>query len=213
MVACRLAPMPTIDWSNATVQGAWLAAVIALTGVVVAAIAGFLGAIFGARVGAGAARHAADVAREQAEKDRADAAEARREAADAERSARFRDQKRELLTELYVTCDKRKREVESQVQWRRDVANGRGGEDPGVGSTEPARRAYLAVSLLTNYEATAAAGELYSRTVALGASHSYRAAEAQPVGRPDEERWIADLNAWSSAVADFINEASSDLGQ
>lgn len=51
----------TIDWTDPTVQGVVIAAVISLAGVFVAAVAGVFGALGGARIGAKAAQETAKV--------------------------------------------------------------------------------------------------------------------------------------------------------
>jgi len=57
----------TIDWSNPTVQGAFIAAMISLVGVILAAAAGFAGAILGSSIAARATRQAVEVERHDAE--------------------------------------------------------------------------------------------------------------------------------------------------
>lgn len=200
--------IPPIDWTNATVQGAWVAGVFAIVGVLI----GVGGTLVGTRAGTSAAKEATRVAQEQGEKDREDAATARREAAEAERFARFRDEKRELYTALWIACDHHMRDVEAQVQWRREMVNGKGGQDPGIGSTEPARRANLALFMLADVEPSLAAGVLYSRTVALGANHAY-VPNGQRVPAPDEGLWTFDFNAWNAAAADYQNAVSADLNR
>ena len=108
--------MPSIDWTNPYVQGAFVAAVIALVGVVVAALAGFGGAIVGARIGAKAAERTADASRLEAQADREAAAAARAEArsdglaareedrADARRQWLLAD-RRGAVTALLVAAD------------------------------------------------------------------------------------------------------------
>lgn len=59
-----------MDLSNPTLQGVVLGGLIGLVGVVGAAIAGFLGAVFGARIGANAARETARLSQEVSAADR-----------------------------------------------------------------------------------------------------------------------------------------------
>ncbi|HEY5433768.1 MAG TPA: hypothetical protein VIK13_00920 [Candidatus Limnocylindrales bacterium] len=85
--------MPSIDWTNPYVQGAFVAAIIALVGVVVAALAGFGGAIVGARIGARAAERTTEASRLEAQADRQDAAVARAEVREDAAKQRFLDQR------------------------------------------------------------------------------------------------------------------------
>lgn len=63
----------SIDWTSPAIQGAFIAAIIGLFGIVLAAIVGVLGAIIGARTAADAARDAAKAAQDVASADREEA--------------------------------------------------------------------------------------------------------------------------------------------
>ena len=207
-----------LSLGDPTVQGALLG----LLGVVLVALAGLGGVVIGGRISASASREAARIAAEaahetaavaqhEAEADRADAATARQEAREDARQARFADQKRLVYTDLWIACDRHKREVEAQVAWRREVAIGQGGEDPGIGPSEPARLAFLALTLLAPFNVVAAAEALYHSTTVLGARHADVRREGNAISEPDEPGWLRDLNAWSEAAAAFENEATRDL--
>ena len=62
-----------MDLTDPAVQRTLLPSVIALSGVIVAALAGFLGAVAGARISASAARHAGELAHAEAEAEREEA--------------------------------------------------------------------------------------------------------------------------------------------
>jgi hypothetical protein len=149
--------------------------------------------------------------RNEARSDRAEAATAREEARADARQARVFDRKADLYSNLWLECDKHKRQVEAQVAWRRDWRNGKKGKDPGIGSSEPARLAYLALTLLTTIDVSEAAQRLYDATTLLGGHHAYVAKEGHPMPAPDEDLWLSDFNAWNQAAADFENAANADL--
>lgn len=199
-----------MDQGQAIVFAALIAAVSTVVGVWIGGRIGGSAAKEAARVAGDATREAARLAQEEARADRADAALAREEAREDARTARFVDQKRQLLTEFWTACDRHKREVEAQVAWRRWAMTGHGGDDPGVGSTEPARQAFLALTLVSAHDLIVAAEELYSATVRLGSEHAYVATE-RGLYEVDETSWLRDFNVWGEAAAHFENAARSDL--
>lgn len=200
----------TIDQGLAIVLAALIAAAGTFLGVWIGGRISARAASDAAKVAGDATREAARLAQEESQADRAESARSRQEAREDARRARFADQKRELLTAFWSTCDGHKREVESQVVWRAWAMTGHGGDDPGVGSTEPARQAFLALTLVATQDVVIASEGLYNATVKLGAEHAYRATE-RGVYEVDQDAWRRDLNAWSEAAAAFENAARADL--
>jgi hypothetical protein len=137
-----------MDVSDPTVQAAFIAGI---TAVLAGLIGGWVGGYYATR----ATRMNLD-----------DAAKARAEAREEGRQQRFADERRRLLTDLWIACQQHKREVEAQVDIRRGVDDGMSpAEWVRVQSIEPARQAYLALGLLSKAEVIAHARALLDAAV------------------------------------------------
>jgi hypothetical protein len=175
----------------------------------VAAWAGDAGKIaLGALIGAVGAWIVARMNRTESKVNREDAAQARDQAREDARQARHLDRKVALYTDLWLDSDRHKREVAAQISWRRDPSKG---QDPGIGSSESAYRAYFAVRLLAPSDVVDAAFGLYLATEVLGEHHAYVAREGEPPAVPDENLWKEDLAAWARAARKFEQAAAQDL--
>jgi hypothetical protein len=215
---CDNPAVTQIDWSNPTVQGALIASLISLVGLIGAGLAGFLAAVLGAHIGATAARHAADVAQREAEADREDARQSRLADRVEAHQSRFADRKLSLAVELLLAADAHTTEASEQVRVKLEDARVRseyGVDDtdmtiPAVGSPDLVRRAYQALDLVSPGTADAAR-ELYLATLPLG---QLAARWRDPEG--DDKQWSRDwqraTDRWDDARHGFVDSVRIDLG-
>lgn len=126
---------------------------------------------------------------------------------------RHTDRKRALYTDLWLAARRHRREVEQQLAWRRDLAAGKYGDDPGIRESEPAWLALRALELLAPDEVRGPADALYHATTDLGAAFAYdsKRGTQSPVPPPDEPAWTAALSYWEDAAGTFLDAARADL--
>jgi len=122
------------------------------------------------------------------------------------------DARRAAYADLWTACDVHRREVEAQVTWRRDRAFRSTGDDPGIGSSEPARRALIAIQLVSRDDVVKAAAGLYSATVSLGARFHYDAKDPFPTPL-DVPAWNQALKSRDEAAGAFQAIAAKDVGK
>lgn len=212
--------MPTIDWSDPTVQGAFIASMITIAGVILAALAGVGGVVLGAHIAAGAAEKAAKLAASEAQANRDDARQARElDRVDAQR-ARFADRKFTLAIDLLRAADVHWREAAQYVasRWedfeqRMDFDTEREGPFPTIGTTEPVRAAFLALDLVAPAMAPTAS-ELYEATVPIGSlAASWREPEGASADSKEWSRkWAVTNERWIDARLAFVDAVRADLG-
>ena len=127
------------------------------------------------------------------------------------RRDRLLEARRALYAELWIACDYHKREVEAQVNWRLSSGAFRGDKDPGIGSSEPARRAYIAVTLVSRGNVVKLAEVFYGATARLGRDFAYQAG-AYPAPL-DKVAWEQALHDWEAAAEAFHAAAGEDVGK
>jgi hypothetical protein len=171
------------------------AALLLLVSVTVAASIGAGGAIAGSSIAAGASERAALSAR------------------NAEDRHRFTDSKQALYVEMWIACDRHRREVAARVAWLDEKALEIEGARPQVNPTEPARLALKAIELLAPAQVATAAASLYQANVELDGliwwDPNYHA------GPPDEPipraQWARASEDWQIAADAFLAAAKEDL--
>jgi hypothetical protein len=183
-----------MNFSDPTVQAALIVGVTAVA-------AGLIGGWVGGRAATNATRLNID-----------DAAKARAEAREEARLQRYADQRRQLLTDLWIACDRHKQEVEAQVEARRKVDEGQTPTGwPGVNSVEPARQTYLALTLLVGPEVGVRAAALLAATDALSVNHAQIEGQTRAFYAVDDDGWGRDLAAWTDASLRYAEWASENL--
>lgn len=143
-----------IDWTNPTVQGAFLAGLIGIAGVIVAALAGFGGAVLGSWISARAARAAATLAKGESEADRVEA-----------RQARLAERTLELASTVLAQAERHKHEIGVQFRsWNRAAAEGLNpdGVISEVGPTEAILDAVGGLYIVASQGTADAAWDLYT---------------------------------------------------
>src|SRR5205814_823816 len=96
--------------------------------------------------------------------------------------------------------------------WRLSSGAFRGDKDPGIGSSEPARRAFIAVTLVSRPDVAHRAEALYGATVPLGRDFAYQSRGGMPAPF-QKEPWEQALRDWEAAAQAFHEEAARDLGR